>query len=128
MNRASRFHQEMICWRPALALLLLIPTTVLAAPKDEAAKVFARGKRLFAEKDYRGALDAFGQAYGLKPHYLMQCNIARCHERLADYIKASHHYKQCLAEGGNKDRTAAKIKATLVRIEERITWLEVRSP
>jgi tetratricopeptide (TPR) repeat protein len=111
----------------ALVLLLGV-ASAQAAPKDDAAKVFARGKKLFAEKDYLGALEAFGQAYRLKPHYLMQCNIARCHERLADFIKAARHYKQCLEEGASKDRSAAKVRAALQKSDARITWLEVRSP
>jgi hypothetical protein len=113
---------------PLLLATGMIAGTAIAAPKDEAAKIFAKGKRLFAEKDYLGALEAFGQTYRIKPHYLMQCNIARCHERLADFIKAANHYKRCLDEGGGKDRTAAKVKAALTKVESRITWLEVRSP
>ncbi len=115
-------------WLGAVVLPLLLSTGASAAPKEEAAKVFARGKRLFSEKDFQGAHEAFGQAYRLKPHYLMQCNIARCHERLADYVKAAKHYKQCLDEGASRDKTAAKVKAALAKIEARITWLEVRSP
>ncbi|MFH1131450.1 MAG: hypothetical protein V1754_08950, partial [Pseudomonadota bacterium] len=56
--------------------------------EKEAAKAFALGSRLFEEQKYAGAIEAFQRAYDLKPHFLVQCNIARCHEFSKDMVKA----------------------------------------
>lgn len=100
-----------------------------AAPgKKESEQVFSKGKRLFKARDFVGALEAFEEAYRLSPLFLMQCNIARCLERLTDMVRAAKHFKQCLQEGGSKGKQAAKIKASLAQVESRITWVMVNSP
>jgi len=98
------------------------------APADDAAKAFARGTELFDKRDYLGALEAFEEAYRLKPHYVVQCNIARCHEWSGDMIRAKTHYQRCLSEGADKAEVAAAVRKSLADVEARITWVEVVSP
>jgi hypothetical protein len=93
-----------------------------------AAKIYAKGKAMFKAKDYVGALDAFERSYQLKPHFLIQCNIARCLERLGKMVESAERYRKCLLEGAKKSRQARKIKAALKQVEARITWVEVSSP
>jgi hypothetical protein len=124
--------------RLALALLLTLSVALPSvadarrrrkpAVLSQGEKAFARGKRLFKERDFLAALEAFEEAYRLKPHFLMQCNIARCLERLADFVRSARHYRQCLQEGASRTPAGAKIKATLAQVEGRITWVLVRSP
>jgi hypothetical protein len=124
--------------RIALALLLMLsvalPSVADAKRRRRPAAVsageqaFAKGKRLFKERDFLAAQEAFEEAYRLKPHFLMQCNIARCLERLADFVRSARHYRQCLQEGASRTPASAKIKATLAQVEGRITWVLVRSP
>jgi len=100
----------------------------VAQPTDPAAKAFARGGELFEKRDYLGALEAFEEAYRLKPHYVVQCNIARCHEWSGDMLKAKEHYKRCLDEGADKAEVAAAVRKSLAEVERRITWVTVASP
>jgi hypothetical protein len=99
-----------------------------AAPgQKESEQAFAKGRQLFKARDFVGALEAFEEAYRLSPHFLMQCNIARCLERLTDMVRAAKHFKQCLQEGGSRGKQAAKIQASLAQVESRITWVTVNS-
>ncbi|PID38406.1 MAG: hypothetical protein CSB49_05720 [Proteobacteria bacterium] len=94
-----------------------------------AAKAYQRGKAAFSDRDYLGALEAFEQAYKLHPHYLMQCNIARAHERLVDMINAARHYRRCLAEGGKRRRrTRRRVERALKAVQARISYVDVRAP
>lgn len=97
-------------------------------PLTPAAKVYAEGKTMFKAKDYVGALEAFEKAHELRPHFLVQCNIARCYERLGRMVQAAEHYRRCLTDGAGKTRQARKIKRALKQVESRVTWIEVESP
>jgi hypothetical protein len=120
--------------------LLLLAASLAAGPaaaqqqeevKDtakEAAEAFAEAKRLFEKNDYAGAVKHFTRAYELKPHFMVQCSIARCHEILNDMIRAAEHYRRCLAEGGKAAPNAEQVQESLRHAEARITWLEVESP
>jgi hypothetical protein len=119
-----------------LALALAASAPAVAAPrraakstakKAAAAAAFAKASRLFKARDYLGALEAFIELYRLAPHFLIQCNIARCHERLSDMVSAATHYRRCLREGAAGSKTAAKVAAALKIVEGRITWVNVRS-
>jgi hypothetical protein len=117
-----------------IALVLAIGEQRARAASDpvsngkEAAQAFARGKRLFAERDYVGAVEAFGQAYKLKPHFLVLCNIARCYERSGDMIRAADFYRQCLEKGGQASDQATRVQTALDHVAQRITWIQVNSP
>jgi hypothetical protein len=97
------------------------------ARAKEASDAFKEGQRLFDGADYLGAIDSFQKAYELRPHFLVQCNIALCHERQNDMIKAAEHYKRCLSEGADKTEKGETVKNSLERVEGRITWLKVDS-
>jgi len=117
----------------ALALVLVGGGLASARPRTKPkggpeTEVFARGTRLFKERDFLGALEAFSEAYKLAPHFLLQCNIARCQERLSDMVRAAEHYRRCLAEGAEKTPGGAKVKAALALVEARISRVLVQSP
>jgi len=93
----------------------------------EASEAFKEGQRLFDAADYLGAIDSFQKAYELRPHFLVQCNIALCHERQNDMIRAAEHYRRCLSEGADATAKGETVKNSLDRVEGRITWLKVDS-
>ena len=103
---------------------------VVKTPQQRAAaQSFKRGNKLFKARDYLGALEAFEEAYKFRPHYLMQCNIARCHERLVDMISAAKHYRRCLAEGAaRRRRMARKVRKALALVEARTSHVSVDAP
>src|SRR5436190_15521163 len=63
-------------------VILLAPRAGAAAPeatptpREEAKARFARGKQLFDEKDYAGALVEFQRAYAVVPSAVTEINIA----------------------------------------------------
>jgi hypothetical protein len=123
---------------PLLAILLLLPLALALSPgraraddskRAKAAKeAFGEGRRLYEERRYVNAVAAFERAYVLRPHFLVQCSIARCYENLSDVVKAARHYRRCLDEGAAKAKMAERVQISLKAAEARITWLTVASP
>jgi hypothetical protein len=113
-----------------LVLGSLVGGSALAEEQSDAAaaKAFAQGTELFKKHDYNGAIEAFEEAYRLRPHFMVQCNIARCHEWSGDFVHAIERYKRCLAEGAKGSETGTKAEASLAEAEKRITWVQVDSP
>jgi hypothetical protein len=98
-------------------------------PSDAAAaKAFTQGTELFKKHDYNGAIEAFEEAYRLRPHFMVQCNIARCYEWSGDFVRAAERYRRCLAEGAKGSDTGKKAEVSLAEAEKRITWVQVDSP
>jgi hypothetical protein len=119
----------------ALLLLLALVTIEGAAAADqpaprakEASRAFSEGSQLFEKGDYVGAALAFERAHRLRPHFSVLCNIALCHERLGNMIKAGSFFRRCLAEGAAKTTEAEAIRNSIKRVEERVAWAEVSSP
>lgn len=74
------------------------------APKasmDEAQKRYDRGRELYDESDYRGALVEFQRAYELAPSFRLLYSIALVQYQLQDYASSLRSYQQYLQEGGN---------------------------
>jgi hypothetical protein len=99
----------------------------VAQSKSKAAEAFAAGAKLYKEANYLGAITAFERAYRLHPHFLISCNIARCHERRSDMVKAAEFYTRCLKEGGDRSSKAAKIRKALHSVESQIAWVTITS-
>jgi hypothetical protein len=96
---------------------------------DLASEAFARGKKLFEQRRYVNAIAAFKEAYRVRPHFIVQCSIARAYENLSNVVKAAEHYRRCLEEGAkDNEAMAGKVRASLAAVEERITWVEINSP
>jgi hypothetical protein len=110
--------------------LVALLTTCLAHADDKtAASAFARGTELFEKRDYIGALEAFEEAYRLKPHFMVQCNIARCYEESGDLVQSKTHYQRCLDEGGASNAEISKrARKALADVQGRIVRLTVASP
>lgn len=115
------------------SLLIVLAPGPAAAEEDpakakEASSAFAEASKLYKERRYVNAIEAFERAYELRPHFMVQCSIARCHENLSNVVKAARHYQRCLDEGAAKAKMAVKVQASLQAAEARITWLKVGSP
>jgi hypothetical protein len=104
-----------------LVLALLLSTGSAVADSKAAARRQARvATRLFDESKYREAAAAFEKAYAIRPHYLVQCNIARCYERLGEPATAVGHYRRCLDEGGAGSPQAGEIREALAAVETKV--------
>jgi hypothetical protein len=111
-----------------LLTLIAADGPATARQKSPAAKAFTRGKQLLEERSYVDAIAAFEQAYRLKPHFFVQCSIARCYENMNRYVQAAERYRRCLSEGAARDKLGPRVQRSLSRVEAKIAWLNVRSP
>jgi hypothetical protein len=98
------------------------------APAGPAAEAFKRGAELFKKLDYKGAIEAFEASYKLSPQWLTLCNLARCHERRNDMVKAAEHYERCLKEGGKRSRKHLRFEKSLMNAWLLIATVRVTSP
>ena len=110
--------------------IMLLPTRAAAVPKKNstAATAFAEGMKHYRQTNYLKAIDAFDRSYALHPHFLTQCNIARCHERLSDMVRAARHYRRCLKEGGESSGTAQEMQKALKSVEGQMATVTIESP
>ena len=108
-------------WLALIPLLtLLVPVAAKAEDKQDrstARDLVHQGARLYQAEQYREAIAAFEGAYRHQPHFLVQCNIARCHEMLRELSEAAEHYRRCLAEGGADAPIAAEARRALTEVE-----------
>jgi hypothetical protein len=126
ISRACRFSVPSL-----IAVAFAIAGEARAEEKDvtrAAEEAFAKGTELFKKRDYLSAIESFEEAYRLRPHFMVQCNIARCHEWSGGYVKAVEHYRRCLNEGARNTAAAGSAEASLKEAEGRITHLKVQSP
>jgi hypothetical protein len=117
-----------------VAVLLLVigwlaaPAPAAADVAREAAAAYARGQKLFKEHKFVGAIATFERAYELKPHFYVQCIIARCYQNLNNMVKSAAHYRRCLDEGAARDAMAQRVTTSMKAVQAQITWVKVVSP
>ncbi len=108
-----------------LAAAAPAPPSAERAPAAEAevtqqAKVhFRRGTELYRQARYREAIGEFEAAYRLRPHGVIQYNLAQCHERLGDLaaaLGAYHEYLRAVPEA--EDR--ATVNAAMANLAARL--------
>lgn len=124
-----------ICHLIPLAISIVFLTSPLAGAQQDdetqaeaASRAFTTGTKLFKERRYINAIAAFELAYRLKPHFQVQCSIARCFENINNMVKAALHYQRCLKEGAESSPMAKRIRASLATVQTQITWVMVHSP
>jgi hypothetical protein len=111
-----------------LVLGLCAPAPAALADTSEAERAFARARQLFKERSYLEAIKAFEEAYRHRPHFFVQCSIARCYQNMNNYLEAAEHYKRCLDEGAGEDKIGERVRKSLAKVEARLASVEVRSP
>jgi len=95
------------------------PAEARRSKSAQARVLAAKGNRLFQQGKYGPAIVNFEAAYRIKPHYLMQCNIARCHESSGRHAEAARHYRRCLDEGGDRTPVAGEVRKALAEAERK---------
>lgn len=113
------------------ALLLAVAAPVPApapaerAPAAEAevtqqAKLhFRRGTELYRQARYREAIVEFEVAYRLRPHGVIQYNLAQCHERLGDLaaaLGAYHEYLRAVPDAEDRATVNAAMSNLAARL------------
>ncbi len=88
----------------AVALTVTLSAGTAAAQSDadreHARSEFDRGVALYASENFQGALEAFQEAYRLRPHPTVRLNMANCYDHLNRPIEAIFHYEHYLTESG----------------------------
>jgi len=80
-----------------LALLAFVPAALAADdPAARSKELFQEAQKLYKQGKYADAIVKLDEANALKPHPVINYNIARCHEQLGDVPKALRAYRDYL--------------------------------
>lgn len=98
-----------------------------AAEQKKAGEHFGRGKELFNEGDYQGALVEFERANKLAPNWRVLFNIGQVKYQLQDYPGAMDALERYLQEGGSDvpQERRAQVQADIERLRSRVAYLKV---
>lgn len=125
-----------LCMLVLAASFALAPVAAQAQDIDPRARAAARalveeGDKLWAEKNYAGALDRFTRAHGLVNAPTIAIRQAECLEQLGRIVEASETYmtvSRLKLEPGSPDAYKRAVAAALERVEglrERLAMLEL---
>ncbi|WP_224370405.1 PEGA domain-containing protein [Hyalangium versicolor] len=97
------------------------------ANMEEAQKRYERGRDLYEESDYRGALVEFQRAYELAPSFRLLYSIALVQYQLQDYASSMRSYQQYLQEGGNDipAQRREEVQRELNKLRSRVATLTI---
>lgn len=110
-------------------LSLTITQPVAADDRALAKQVFESGVQKFESGDYAGALSEFQRAYAIKPHPVVQINIAHCYEKLDKPVEALKSFEAYL-NASSAQQTEARtqeVRQAIARLRLRIGELDVRT-
>jgi len=98
------------------------------ADRERARSEFDRGVTLFATENFQGALEAFQEAFRLRPHPTVRVNMANCYDRLNKPIEAIFHFERYLSESGRGAPAAQRrdVDEALRRLRARVGQLTLR--
>lgn len=97
------------------------------ASREEAQKRYERGRELYDESDYRGALVEFSRAYELAPSFRLLYSIALVQYQLQDYASALRSYERYLKEGGSDvpAQRREEVQRELTKLRSRVASLTI---
>lgn len=105
-------------------LAWLVAWSATAAKKTpdataEAKAHFNKGTALYSQARYEEAITEFEAAYRVKPHGVINYNLAQCYEKLGDIAKALGKYQDYLREVPDaKDRST--VEAAIANLQRRL--------
>ena len=100
---------------------------------DKGKEHFARGKKLFDKKDFKGAVKEFKESFRLTRNPLLLYNIGYTFDQLGDKSLALFYYQKYLeqapATDGNRQAAEGRVQVLEIEIEEaKITGGEAAPP
>jgi hypothetical protein len=89
--------------------------------KTRAREQFQQGVEQYEAGNYERALDAFQEAYRIKPNPMVRLNMANCYEELDRPLEALFHYEQFLEESkdaspGRRQKVREKLERLRVHV------------
>jgi tetratricopeptide (TPR) repeat protein len=114
--------------RGALVVVAIGLVAGTAHAESKADKLFAKGKKLLAQKKYEEACKAFEQSDGIDTEIGTKLNVARCYEEWGKVASALHWYQDAeqLAKD-KKDPRAAKIKGIEDALDPDVPRLTIKA-
>ncbi len=93
-----------------LLLLLTSPAAAQDRSLETAKQFFDEGQNLYVQGKYGDAAEQFQKAYDAKPYPAFLFNIAVCHEKNRDYVKALSYYERYLKDDPHTTDRATVLK------------------
>ncbi len=114
----------------AVLLPLVLAGAVAAGPTDDARAAFQQGVKLFEQKQFAAAADAFEQAFSLKPSYKLLFNVGQARAAARQYDLALVAFERYLVDGGDdiEDERRVEVLAELAKIRPLVGYIEVQAP
>ena len=94
------------------------PTPALDSEANRPKLLFDAGVQAFEEGRFTEALASFEQAYQLKPHPLVQVNIANCYDKLNQPADAIEHFEAFLASPEGSPAQRDEVRAAVARLSK----------
>lgn len=111
-----------------LALLSLVapaaPSTARAQSADEtkvrAKALFEQGVADYDAGRYEQALASFQEAYRIRPHPLVNVNIANCYDKLGKALQAVFHFQRFLESDAGSPAQREEVNKALERLKQQV--------
>jgi hypothetical protein len=94
------------------------PDTDSDAEANRPKQLFDSGVQSFEEGRFADALASFEQAYRLKPHPLVQVNIANCYDKLNQPAEALEHFEAFLASSPGNSAQRDEVRTAVARLSK----------
>jgi tetratricopeptide (TPR) repeat protein len=92
----------------------------------KARDLFAQGVKLYSSGRFERALEAFQQAYDLRPNAIVRVNIANCHERMGRPVEAISNFERFLAETDGQSRQQQAVESAIKRLRGKLSELTIQ--
>ena len=99
-------------WAPA------VRAQAPAAETNQARELFQSGVERYEAGKYTEALADFERAFALKPHPLVQVNIANCYDKLNQPADALSHFEAFLASTEGTPEQRDEVRAAVARLSQ----------
>src|SRR5262249_16622286 len=112
-------------------LLLCTPRPLAAQQVDEATKAqakaaFEQGVAEYAAGHYAQARVSFGLAYQIRPHPIVNGNIANCYDKLGKPLQAIATFRRFLDSDAGSPEQRMEVKSAIERLEHDVGRVMLR--
>ena len=100
-----------------------------ASEEEEKAQAKQRFQQAVADYDaerYEQALASFQEAYRLRPHPLVNVNIANCYDKLDKPLQAIFHFERFIESDAGTPAQRNEVESALARLRKRVGQLLLR--
>jgi hypothetical protein len=103
------------------------PAVASDSKSDEAKKHFSRGKELYADGDFPGALNELERAYAAVPNFKLLYNIGQLQAQLQNYAMAIKSLRRFLLDAGSdiSDARRAEVLKDIDKFRTRVAELTI---